>query len=348
MLPFIVILFVCFNNENEKLEILSRPMAKKIYHRNDAHQDLVHMEISARRILYICLSEMEREYSHESKKTSIVFNPDQVFNITAKDYAELCAISPQEAYRQLKEGVYAIRKYDMTIPEAVLNPENKSKPKDWMNIFTVASSAGYSVGQGFVSVKLAPEFAPYISDLNTGFTGQFLLQALQLPQGNPYSLYLLLSKWVSAKKTRYCEIGLEDLKQELGASSPAYERFSTFKNQFFIRASKQVVALTEFSSISLEIVSKKSRKVDVVRVSYSFVEPGICNDAPNAEIEPSNVHSSSEEQQTQPPENIEDAVVISDAEIIARELGKLNSMKKLSPSDKLRKSLYQQGKIPSF
>lgn len=306
-------------NGNEYLELLTRNMNKKIYHCNDAHQELAKMELSARRILYMCLSELERERDVDSGLTSIKFDPEQVFTITAKDYAQLCNIDTSEAYKQLKDGVVKIITYSMKIPESVLHPEGRGKPKDFMHIFTVANDGGYSDGEGFIEIKLSPKFAPYVSDLTKEFTSQFLLSAVRLPKGNAYNLYLLLSRWISSGKIGYCEIELDELKRELGAEGVAFERFSGFKNRFFNRAVKQVLTITEFTYIEMEIIQKKGRKAHKVRISYEYKnqidkydEAGFVVKAPKP-----------------------------DKELAASKV-------KLSPSERLRQKQRAKGKKPTF
>lgn len=306
-------------NGNGRLELLTRIMSKKIYHCNDAHQELARMDLSARRILYICLSELDRERDIDSGAITIKFDPEQVFTITAKDYAQLCNIDVSEAYKQLQNGVYDIRTYGMEIPESVLHPELKGRPKDGMIVFTVANYSYYSNGDGFVEVKLAPEFGPYISDLTKEFTGQFLLSALKLPKGNAYNLYLLLSKWVSAGKIGYCEIELDELKRDLGAEGVTFDRFSGFKNLFFKRAVKQVLSITEFTYIDMEIIQKKGRKAHKVRISYEFNKQIDKYDAAGLIAKTSNVENKTH-----------------------------TDSKKLSPSERLREEVRKKGKTPTF
>lgn len=299
--------------------LATRLKQTKIYHSNDAHQALANMTLASRRILYMCLSQLERETDAKTRSVTIKFDPDKVFKFTANEYAQICNIDTSEAYRQLKEGIYNIRTYAMTIPESVLHPQGRGKAKDWMNIFTVANQGGYSDGEGYIEIKLAPEFAPFISDLTKNFTGQFLLSAVRLPKGNAYKLYLLLSKWVSSGKTGYCEIELNELKNELGADSDSYNRFNTFESTFFKRASKQVVEITEFVKIEMKIIERKARKAHKVIITYEIDHTVDKYD--------------------------ENGKVIK-AGKLPNKLAAANV--KLSPSERYREKLRKQGKTPTF
>ncbi|OEF63550.1 RepB family plasmid replication initiator protein [Vibrio cyclitrophicus 1F175] len=306
-------------NGNKSLELLTRAMSKKIYHCNDAHQELARMDLSARRILYICLSELERERDVDTGATTIKFNPEQVFTITAKDYAKLCNIDTSEAYKQLQNGVYDIRTYGMEIKESVLHPELKGRPKDGMIVFTVANYSYYSNGDGFIEVKLSPEFAPYISDLTKEFTSQFLLSAVRLPKGNAYSLYLLLSRWISAGKIGYCEIELDELKAELGALGDTYTVFDRFRQQFFNRAVKQVIEITEFTSVNMEIIQKRGRKAHKVKISY-----------------------------VRSPKKLDKGSGVGLEVRSTKAAKKPHTNSKLSPSERFREKLRKEGKTPTF
>ncbi|WP_235610548.1 replication initiation protein [Vibrio tasmaniensis] len=319
-------------------------MNKRIYHHNDAHLALIDMHISARRILYICLGDMKRERDVDTQKSSIQFDPEQVFTIQAQNYANLCGLSRQEGYKQLKEGVEEITRFSVRVPKTMLVPISGDLPDDFVNVFgsvSVASAGGYSNGHGFIKVKLAPEFAPYISNLTENFTSQFLLHALRLPQGNAYSLYLLLSKWIGEGKSQYCDITVEELKSGLGVLKGEYERFDLFKSAFFKRAVKQVVSYSEFTDVSLEILSRQGRKAHIVRVSYLF-------DKPKFESNPVRNVKDSVDKNTIRESDKKEGVITSDKERIELEIKKLEATKKLSPSDRFRLKTLKKGKWPTY
>jgi plasmid replication initiation protein len=242
---------------------------KKIYHDNNLKPELMDMELAPRRILWLILAKLEKE------GLDLIFNPDYVFIITAKEYATLCGISESVAYKQLKIGVEIIRTHLMRILEkdVLTEDEMKGKNKDRMVIFTVANHGVYSDGDGYIELKLDPIMAPYISRLKSNFTGQFLLSALRLPDSNANKIYLLLCEWISSGMSLYKEISIDELKSILVISQyKSYQKFKVFKQSFWSKSIKNLIKETEFSKIEMEIIERRGRKAYKVRISYEYTQ----------------------------------------------------------------------------
>jgi plasmid replication initiation protein len=238
---------------------------KKIYHDNKLKPELMEMDLSPRRILWLALAKLEKD------GMDLIFNPDYIFIITAKEYALLCGISESVAYRQLKIGIKIIRSHIMSILEKdVLSEEEmKGRDKDRMVVFTVANHGVYSDGKGYIELKLDPIVAPYISQLRSNFTGQFLLSALRLPDSNANKIYLLLCEWVSSGMFLYKDIAIDDLKKILLISeTESYKEFKAFRQVFWDRSIKKILEVTEFTSVNMEIIERRGRKAHKVRISY--------------------------------------------------------------------------------
>lgn len=250
-------------------------MSRKIYTRNDARPALIGMGLSAKRLLFMCLAQLERD----SKKDSVVirFNADEPFTITVKDYAALCDIDYSAAYRQLVDGTKELRGYVLEAQQGLLKKKDPDFPSDWIEPFTIATDGtGYSKGEGFVRIKLAKQMEPLISNLSGNFTGQFLLSAMQLPDGNAGKLYLILREWISSGFVCDKTLKVDELKDSLGLTyHKNYESYPFFKQSFFERAVKKLIEKTEFTKITMDIVERKSRKAHKVKISYQYNEKAI-------------------------------------------------------------------------
>ena len=213
-------------------------MSKKIYHRNDARPALIGMGLSAKRLFFMCLSQLERDSTKDN--ILIKFNAEKLFSITVKDYAELCAIDYSAAYRQMVEGVEELRGYVLKANQGLLKKKDDSLPSDWIEPFTIATDGtGYSKGEGFVRIKFAKQMQPLISNLTGNFTGQFLLSAMQLPDGNAGKLYLILREWISSGFAVQKDLLVEEFKEELGLEKvKTYLSFNHFNELFFKRRVK--------------------------------------------------------------------------------------------------------------
>jgi plasmid replication initiation protein len=241
---------------------------KKIYHRNDARHALSGLKLQSRRILWLTLAQQDKD-----QDGMVVFDPDRTYVITAKEYAKLCDVDESVAYKQLKEGIKEIRTYPMEVPESEIlsEKERAGKVKDRVVIFTVANHGVYSDGGGYVELKLDPIIAPYISNLKSQFTGQFLLSALRLPDTNANRLYLLLREWVSSGMYICKDVLVEELKAKLYVENiKTYTAFKDFNKLFIVRSINKIIESTEFTKIDMEIIERRKRKAYMVRISYEY------------------------------------------------------------------------------
>lgn len=258
--------------DNVNSEIGFSKMSRKIYHRNDARPALIGMGLPAKRLLFMCLAQVER---HSTKENVILkFESSEPFTITVKDYADLCEIDYSVAYRQIVIGVKELRGYVLEANQGLLKKRDDSLPYDWIEPFTIAEKGtGYSKGDGFVRIKLASEMEPLISNLSGDFTGQFLLSAMQLPDGNAGKLYLILREWISSGFVVEKTTTVESFKEMLGVSTTkTYDSFMRFNEMFLKKTIKTLIEKTEFTSISIEIVERRARKAHKLRVYYDYAD----------------------------------------------------------------------------
>lgn len=258
-------------------------MGKKIYHRNDIRPVIANMSLSARRILYICLSELERQ--GDKDKLKIEFDSEKIFTISVKEYAELCCIDYSAAYRQLSSGALDLMTTAVEVSSSFLG--DTDKPSDYIKPFQVAVyGTGYSKGGGYVDVKLAEQLRPFLSSFTQNFTGQLLHSAISLPDTNASKLYLILREWISANKwNKEIIITIDDFRQLLGVNEiKTYSIFNNFNNKFFKPSVSKLIEKTEFSYISMEINERKGRKAHKVKISWEFDEQELQNNNNDIEI----------------------------------------------------------------
>lgn len=247
---------------------------KKIYHRNDLRMALSELGLPPRRLLWLTLCQLEKDQDGK-----IVFDENKVYTVTAKMYSELCGVDDSVAYKQLKSGIEEIRSHLMRVPESELlskeEMDRRHRPKDGVVLFTAARYGYYSDGEGFVEIQLDPIMKPFISKLESNFTGHFLLSSLRLSDSNASKLYLLLREWVSAGLSQYKEIEVTEFKDKLSVSGvKSYDRFDILRTVFFDRAVKSIIGSTEFKKVEMEIIERRSRKAHKVRISYEFEDYG--------------------------------------------------------------------------
>lgn len=243
-------------------------LPRKIYHRNDMRPALIDMNLPAKRLLYMCLAKIKRKSTVDN--VVLKFDSNKPFKISVKDYAELCDIDYSAAYRQMVEGVKELIGYVLEADNSLVRLKNKELPEDWIEPFTIADKGtGYSKGEGFVVIKFAEEMEYLIAGFKGDFTGQFLLSALRLPEGNAGKLYLILREWISMGYKTHRVVKVESFKNMLGVSN-TYDEFKFFNTHFFKRSVKTLIEKTEFTEINMEIEERIARKAHKVKISYKY------------------------------------------------------------------------------
>lgn len=245
-------------------------MSRKIYHRNDMRPALIGMGLSAKRLLLICLSQLERDSSEDN--VLIRFDAKQSFQIQVKDYAVLCGIDYSAAYRQVVDGAKELRGYVLEPQQGLLRKRNDNAPVDAIAPFTIATDGTwYSPGEGLVNIRFAKEMEPLISSLTGNFTGQFLLSAMRLPDGNAGKLYLIIREWISSGYRFDRTLTIDELKSELGIQKKSnYLEYKSFNRDFFLKSANKIISKTEFTSITMEIVERRARKAYMLKISYEY------------------------------------------------------------------------------
>lgn len=251
----------------------------KIRHRNEINTTLSQLPLSARRLIFMAIAQVE-----DTKK---MIPEGEVFRIRASEYAEVADINVSLAYRQMKEGAEILQNSTLAVPrEQLIEPfkrdgshstaSKRKIAKDAVRVLNITDYCEYSESAGYIDICFTRTMEPYISLLAGGYTTQVLLSATRLSEGNASSLYQLVRKNISMGKIRYFEVYIDDLKDELGLftvengiKTYQYEQFKSFTQFFLKRSVETIKEVTELKDLSYEVCEKLGRKATKLRFSYT-------------------------------------------------------------------------------
>ena len=229
------------------------------------------MPLYARRILFLVMSQID---------SKSLIKEGRIFSVSAKNYSELCGVDIDTAYHQLKEGAFLLHGQSLQIPQKELLKAFARRPSEFieqeskwrgMRLLHITNSCSYIDHEAVVQIELSRQIEPYICMLERDYTTQILLSSIRLPDTNASKLYQLLRRKISTGRSKYFESTVSELKKELLVDKViTYEKYKYFKNQFFIRSVKKILDVTEFTSISLDIIERKGKKASKVRISYTY------------------------------------------------------------------------------
>lgn len=229
------------------------------------------MPLYARRILFLVISQLD---------SKSLIEEGRIFTVSAKNYAKICGLDIDTAYSQLKSGAEQLHSQSLRIPQDELLKAFARKPKEFieqesrwrgMRLLHITNSCSYIDNEAEVQIELSRQVEPYVCMLERDYTTQILLSSVRISDTNASKLYQLLRSKISEGKREYFDSSVDKLKSDLLIDKVAtYEEFKYFKNQFFERACRKVIEVTEFNTIEMDIIEKKARKAYKVRISYTY------------------------------------------------------------------------------
>lgn len=252
----------------------------KIRHRNEVNSTFSLLPLSARRILFMAIAQLD------SKR---MLEEGQAFKITAKEYSVIADVDISVAYKQLKEGAIELQASTIQIPKNQLlepfhrvgshvqNKKNKTSPSDTIRSLNLTEYCDYSELDSSIELSFTRYIEPYISKLKDNYTTQVLLSTVRLSETNASSLYQLIRKNISCGRRNYFDIEVNALKDELNLFKfedeqkvYLYPDFKIFNRSFLKKNVNLINDVTEIQNLNFDVIEKLNRKAHKLRFSYSL------------------------------------------------------------------------------
>ncbi len=233
------------------------------------------MPLASRRVFFMAIAQLDDPRRLLAK--------GHVFRVYACDYAKIAGLEMNTAYEQLKAAAEALQKQTMGIPKDQLLPLiPRAGERPWerptgkgIRMLNVTEYCDYEDGDGYVDISFSRQMEPYICLLESQYTTQVLISATRLTDPNASNLYQIIRQKISEKKDRYFDIGVDELKDEMGLYTLEGEQkkyfYSEFKNfnKIAIKRSLDTISeITELKDLKVEIIERKQRKATKLRISY--------------------------------------------------------------------------------
>ena len=256
------------------MELANVSSKTKVRHKTDINRTLSQMPLSSRRVLFMAIAQLD------SKK---LVKEGQVFRIYASEYAKIANLEMNTAYEQLKTATLDLQKQVIGIPkDQLLPPIPRVGESLWkkpsgkgIRMLNVTEYCDYEDGDGYIDISFSRHMEPYICMIEGKYTTQVLLSSARLRDTNASNLYQLIRQKISEKKDKFFEIGVDELKDELGLyTTKNREKKYSYRlykdlNKFVIKKSVETINnTTEINILSVEIVERKQRKATRLRFTY--------------------------------------------------------------------------------
>lgn len=260
----------------------------KIRHRNEINSTFSMLPLSARRILFMAIAQLDSKRMLENGQT---------FRISAKDYSLIADVDISVAYKQLKEGATELQSSIISIPKSqllepfpragdpLLQKKGKKSAPDTIRSLNLTEYCDYAESESSIELSFSRHVEPYICRLKDNYTTQVLLSTVRLTENNASSLYQLIRKNISIGKKSYFDITVDELKEELnlfkvvdGDRIYSYPEFKIFNRDFIKKNVDVINKITEIQNLKYEVIEKIARKASKLRFSYSLSKDSEADD----------------------------------------------------------------------
>ena len=243
----------------------------RIQYRNDLNLTLATMSVPARRVLFLMMCQVDFK-NH--------FAQDVAFKVTATDYAGFCGITKGAAYRQLHDASLELKQQQIAVPEMGLLPVipregERGNYESNNQTLNVAQWVSYAPGSGYVEISPSRQMEPYICGIMGDYTTVYLLSVMRISRSTTANMYQFLRQSISSRaRPHYIDIRVDELKECLGLfrlcgnrNVYSYPQYTIFKRDVINKALHSINQETELN-VSVSVVGKRGRKVDMLRFSY--------------------------------------------------------------------------------
>ncbi len=242
---------VISNTHSDDMKTLTSGNKKNlITQSNEISEAAYYLPLKAKRVLWMCFSQLKSNESKEAEFTSCEFN------IYVADYQMLFSVSLEAASRDVKSGLEYISK--STVKFFLKDGEYEEVERPWL----IEKAARR--GRGSYRVDFNPRLINYIVGLSEKFTMFYLHECGKINNSRTIRLYENLCQW---RNTGIWVVSPEWLAERYLLPISQKENFAEMKRSFLDPAMKRINKETPLQvsyTTACKTSSTKSKKVETL------------------------------------------------------------------------------------
>ncbi|WP_368869012.1 replication initiation protein [Proteus mirabilis] len=265
----------------KKKQLSNLTPLSNVRHSDDFNLSIASLPITAKRVLFLILAQISDP--REKVEEEVIS-----FDVTAKQYADICDVDIKTAYKALPHAV------DTLLSSHIYEDLSEEGFKRAFKT-NITSGAKYFFDEGYCTVYFNQKVIPYFFELSKKFTTMNLFHVARLSDVNMTNFYQMIMKRYSKSNTvreynTSFTIGVEELKDEmwlfkLDKKDNKQYLYQNYKDlgQLLKKLARGLSEKTNIKDITIAIESRKARKASVLRISYSVIKESATNSLPTDE-----------------------------------------------------------------
>ncbi|MAF86962.1 MAG: RepB family plasmid replication initiator protein [Pseudomonas sp.] len=207
------------------------------------------LSVQEARIILTCIAKITRDPNK-------VVTDEEMYCITAAEFAELCGISRKAAYIELKQAAGKLFERKIKFEMA-----DRKRSTRWIQ------TADYLDGDGRVEVRFSKDVLPYLANLQSNYTKYNLKAILRLSSDHAQRLYeVIIKSRYTGRYSTLVDLSVLRFALNLGDSYPLY---SDFRKRVIESSIKEInrasdILITGFTP------KRDGRKISAIEFHYEL------------------------------------------------------------------------------
>jgi plasmid replication initiation protein len=220
----------------------------QVYKSNELMSASYKLSVAENRVILTCIAKINR--NPEAKVT------DQImYNVTAREFAELCGITMKVAYAELKQAVEAL--YDRKVVFSMSDRKRNTR---------LVQTADYLKNEGRIELRFGTDILPYLVAIQTSYTKYNLKAVVRLSTYNSVRLYeLIVQSRFTGRSTVL--LPLDVIRFAMGIPDDQYPAYADFRKRVIEQAIKEVNRASDIHVLSFR-PKRDGKRIAAIELTY--------------------------------------------------------------------------------
>lgn len=221
----------------------------QVYKSNDLMAASYRLSVPESRVILTCIAKINRD-------PTMTVTDQEMYQVTAREFAELCGISMKAAYSELKQAI------DQLFERKIrFNMAERSRKTRWIQ------TADYLSKEGRIELRFSKDVLPYLVGLQNSYTKYNLRAVARLSTFSSIRLYELIVKHrFTGRPTAL--LPLESIRFAMEISDDQYQAYADLRKRVIEPAIKEINKQSDVY-ISTFRPKRDGKRIVAIEVHYT-------------------------------------------------------------------------------
>ena len=221
----------------------------QVYKSNDLMTASYRLSVPESRVILTCIAKINRD-------PTMTVTDAEMYQVNAREFAELCGISMKAAYSELKQAIDQLFERKIRFSTA-----DRSRKTRWIQ------TADYLSKEGRIELRFSKDVLPYLAGLQSSYTKYNLRAVARLSTFSSIRLYELIVKNRFTGRPAVL-LTLESIRFAMEISDDQYQAYADLRKRVIEPAIKEINKQSDIQ-ISTFRPKRDGKRIVAIEVHYS-------------------------------------------------------------------------------